>query len=161
MKCRRLLTTVLDHGDFDRRVTEDEHTAVRRSVPAINLIERAAPQRPYGQVEPERRARTNKQRREITRPARSTAGGRHVGYVTAALGSSSAAVAWTGCSIRARVGSATNVVLGSESVGTSCVSSVQGSPFLTVGCCIAALFGYLRSVPRHLGWRAPDRTSTS
>ena len=100
LQAQRLPTTVLDYGDFDRRVTEDEHAAVRRSVPAIDVIERLAPQRPHGQVEPERRARTKKQRREITRPARSRAGGRHVGYVTAAPGSSSAVVAWTGCSAR-------------------------------------------------------------
>jgi hypothetical protein len=43
VKRGRLRSTVLGYGDLDRFVIEHKHTAVRRSVPGVNLIERSAP----------------------------------------------------------------------------------------------------------------------
>lgn len=80
VKRGRLRSTFLGHGDFDRRAIEHEYTAVSRSVPGINLIERSAPQRPYDQVEPERRARTKNQRRGIPPSALFRTGDRQVGW---------------------------------------------------------------------------------
>jgi hypothetical protein len=61
MKCGRLRATFLGYGDLDGLAIEDKDTAVGRSVPDVDLIERSAPQRPNGQVESEWRARMQNQ----------------------------------------------------------------------------------------------------
>ena len=42
------------HGDLDRRVVQQEDTAVDVSIPAVDGVSGPPTQRPCGQVEPER-----------------------------------------------------------------------------------------------------------
>jgi hypothetical protein len=69
----RIGCSLLGYRDVDRHAVKQQDTAVGRTVPGINLVERSPAQRPNGQVESERRARMQNQR---DRPASRSANAR-------------------------------------------------------------------------------------